>query len=120
MKRRPPKSTLFPYPPLFRSQTCSMQKLTPASLTISAAQTFQAGAQSRGGGGSLQQRLTRLLDQPPLDRGTWNAFAQDDRGRVLFNRNGGRFSVPAANTKPFGSPAASGLLPAVHRPRRRG
>src|SRR2546422_6257934 len=70
MKRRPPKSTLFPYPPLFRSQTCSMRKLILASLTISAALTVQAGAQSRGGGGSLQQRLTRLLDQPPFDRAT--------------------------------------------------
>src|SRR3989454_16287 len=94
-----------------------MRKLILASLTISAALTVQAGAQSRGGGGSLQQRLTRLLDQPPFDRATWNVFAQDDRGRVLFNRNGDRFSVPASNTKLVVSAAATVLLPADYRAR---
>src|SRR3989475_12772874 len=94
-----------------------MRKLILASLTISAALPVQAGAQSRGGGGSLQQRLTRLLDQPPFDRATWNVFAQDDRGRVLFNRNGDRFSVPASNTKLVVSAAATVLLPADYRAR---
>jgi len=94
-----------------------MRKLILASLTISAAFSLEAGAQSRGGGGSLQQRLTRLLDQPPFDRATWNVFAQDDRGRVLFNRNGDRFSVPASNTKLVVSAAATILLPADYRAR---
>src|SRR5712691_7925564 len=79
-----------------------MRKLILASLTIS-------------GACSLQQRLTRLLDQPPFDRATWNVFAQDDRGRVLFNRNGDRFSVPASNTKLVVSAAATVLLPADYR-----
>src|SRR5438105_13094343 len=91
-----------------------MRKLILASLTISAALSIQAGAQSRG---SLQQRLTRLLDQPPFDRATWNVYAQDDRGRVLFNRNGDRFSVPASNTKLVVSAAATVLLPADYRVR---
>src|SRR5256714_3612626 len=91
-----------------------MRKLILASLTISAASAVQAGAQSRG---SLQQRLTRLLDQPPFDRATWNVYAQDDRGRVLFPRNGDRFSVPASNTKLVVSAAASVLLPADYRAR---
>src|SRR6266480_2062052 len=75
-----------------------MRKLILASLTISAAISLQAQSRS-GGGGSLQQRVTRLIDQPPFDRATWNIYVQDDRGRVLFNRNGDRFSVPASNTK---------------------
>jgi D-alanyl-D-alanine carboxypeptidase/D-alanyl-D-alanine-endopeptidase (penicillin-binding protein 4) len=91
-----------------------MRKLILASLTISAALSTQAGAQNRG---SLQQRLTRLLDQPPFDRATWNVYAQDDRGRVLFNRNGDRFSVPASNTKLVVSAAATVLLPADYRAR---
>src|SRR5258705_10692138 len=91
-----------------------MRKLILASLTISAAFTVPAGAQSRG---PLQQRLTRLLDQPPFDRATWNVYAQDDRGRVLFNRNGDRFSVPASNTKLVVSAAATVLLPADYRAR---
>jgi len=95
-----------------------MRKLILASLTISAALAVQAGAQSRGGGGgSLQQRLTRLLDQPPFDRATWNIYAQDDRGHVLFNRNGDRFSVPASNTKLVVSAAGTVLLPADYRVR---
>ncbi|HYT64393.1 MAG TPA: D-alanyl-D-alanine carboxypeptidase, partial [Gemmatimonadales bacterium] len=84
-----------------------MRKLILASLTISAAVSLQA--QSRG---SVQQRVSRLLDQPPFDRATWNVYAQDDRGRVLFNRNGDRFSVPASNTKLVVSAVATALLPA--------
>src|SRR5213592_4936851 len=89
-----------------------MRKLILASLTISAAVSLQG--QSRG---SVQQRVSRLLDQPPFDRATWNVYAQDDRGRVLFNRNGDRFSVPASNTKLVVSAVATALLPADYRAR---
>ena len=89
-----------------------MRKLILASLTISAAVSLQAQ-----GRGSLQERVTRLLDQPPFDRATWNIFAQDDHGRVLFNRNGDRFSVPASNTKLVVAAAAAVLLPADYRVR---
>jgi len=89
-----------------------MRKLILASLTISAAVSLQA--QSRG---SVEKRVSRLLDQPPFDRATWNIFAQDDRGRVLLNRNGDRFSVPASNTKLVVSAAATILLPADYRAR---
>src|SRR5438094_10615089 len=91
-----------------------MQKLILASLTISAALTVPAAAQNRG---SLQQRITRLLDQPPFDRATWNVYAQDDRGHVLINRNGDHFSVPASNTKLVVAAAATVLLPAEYRVR---
>src|SRR5262245_16550936 len=93
---------------------CSMRKLILASLTISAAVSSALQAQSRG---SVQQRVTRLIDQPPFDRATWNIFAQDDRGRVLFNRNGDRFSVPASNTKLVVAATATVLLPADYRAR---
>ena len=89
-----------------------MRKLILASLTISAAAALQAQS-----GGSLQQRITRLLDQPPFDRATWNVYAQDDRGHVLFNRNGDHFSVPASNTKLVVAAAATVLLPADYRVR---
>src|SRR6266705_4322746 len=89
-----------------------MRKLILASLTISAAVSLQA--QRRG---SVQQRVARLLDQPPFDRATWNIYAQDDRGRVLFSRNGDRFSVPASNTKLIVAAAAAVLLPADYRVR---
>src|SRR2546428_1094795 len=92
-----------------------MRKLILASLTISAALSSRAGAQSRG---SLQQRLTRLLDQPPFDRATWNVYAQDDRGRVLFNRNGDRFSVPASNPRSVVRAAATVRRPADYAGRR--
>src|SRR5712691_8885998 len=95
-----------------------MRKLILASLTISAAASLHA--QNRGGGGgggSLEQRVTRLIDRPPFDRATWNIFAQDNRGRVLFNRNGDRFSVPASNTKLIVAAAATILLPADYRVR---
>ena len=84
-----------------------MRKLILASLTISS--TLQ--------GQSLERRLTRLLDAPPFNRATWNVFVQDDRGRVLFNRNGDRFSVPASNTKLVVAATAAVLLPADYRVR---
>src|SRR5207245_6959452 len=86
-----------------------MRKLSLASLTISGALSLHAQ--------SLQQRVTRLIDRPPFDRVTWNIFAQDNRGRVLFNRNGDRFSVPASNTKLIVAAAAAVLLPAAYRVR---
>ena len=100
-----------------------MRKLILASLTISGALSLQAqtpvGPPPRRTPlrGSLQQRLTTLLDQPPFDRATWNVFVQDDRGRVLFNRNGDRFSVPASNTKLVVAATAAVLLPADYRAR---
>ena len=83
---------------------CSMRKLILASLTISAAVSLQA--QSRG---SVQQRVTRLIDQTRFDRATWNIFAQDDRGRVLF-KLAARTTERTANTMLFnmtGQPAMS-------------
>ncbi len=98
-----------------------MRKLILASLTISGALSLHAQTAPRPRTtplrGSLQQRLSVLLDQPPFDRATWNVYAQDDRGRVLFNRNGDRFSVPASNTKLVVSAAATVLLPADYRAR---
>ena len=88
-----------------------MRKLILASLTISAAVHVPAQAQSR------EQRIARLLDSPPFNRVTWNIYAQDDRGRVIFNRNGDRLSVPASNTKLVVAAASSVLLPPDYRPR---
>jgi len=87
-----------------------MRKLILASLTIS-------GAASSLAAQSLQQRLTRLLETPPFNRATWNIYAQDDRGRVLFTHNGDRFSVPASNTKLVVAAAGTVLLPADYRVR---
>ena len=87
-----------------------MRKLILASLTIS-------GAVSASPAQSRDQHIGRLLDSPPFNRVTWNIYAQDDRGRVIFNRNGDRLSVPASNTKLVVAAAASVLLPADYRPR---
>lgn len=90
-----------------------MRKLILASLTISAA----AAAASSLPAQSREQRIARLLDSPPFNRVTWNIYAQDDQGRVIFNRNGDRLSVPASNTKLVVASAATVLLPADYRPR---
>ena len=94
-----------------------MRKLILASLTISAAAAAATSVHAQGSRGSVEQRVARLLDQPPFNRATWNIFAQDDRGRVLLNRNGDRFSVPASNTKLVVAAAATVLLPADYRAR---
>src|SRR5258708_12259719 len=87
-----------------------MRKLILASLTISAAVSLQAQS-----GGSVEKRVSRLLDQPPFNRATWNIYAQDNRGRVLLSRNGDRFSVPASNTKLVVAATGTVLLPAAYR-----
>ena len=84
-----------------------MRKLILASLCISGAVSLEAQG--------VQQRVTRLLEQPPFDKATWNIYAQDDRGRVLLNHNGDRLSVPASNTKLVVAATGTVLLPADYR-----
>ena len=96
-----------------------MRKLILASLTISSALAAQSPSSQRPRTvplrGSLEQRLAQLVDVPPFDRATWGIYVVDDRGRVLYQRNADRFSVPASNTKLVVTAAAAVLLPAGYR-----
>ena len=97
-----------------------MRKLILASLTISSAvaapaQTPAARPRTASLKGSLEQRLAQLIDTPPFNRATWGIYVVDDRGRVLYQRNADRFSVPASNTKLVVTAAAAVLLPADYR-----
>src|SRR5881409_37032 len=95
-----------------------MRKLILASLTISsslAAQTTAGRPRTVPLRGSLEHRLAQLIDAPPFSRATWGIYVVDDRGRVLFQRNADRLSVPASNTKLVVSAAATVLLPADYR-----
>src|SRR3989442_5250879 len=95
-----------------------MRKLILASLTISssvAAQTPAARPRTAPLKGSLEQRLAQLIDAPPFNRVTWGIYVVDDRGRVLYQRNADRFSVPASNTKLVVTAAAAVLLPPGYR-----
>src|SRR2546422_10613911 len=95
-----------------------MRKLILVSLTISssiAAQTPAARPRTAPLKGSLEQRLAQLIDVPPFNRATWGIYVVDDRGRVLYQRNADRFSVPASNTKLVVTAAAARALPAGHR-----
>src|SRR5437773_338206 len=98
-----------------------MRKLILASLIISSALGAQSRApappRTRPLSGSLAQRLTTLLDQPPFDRASWGLLVQDDAGRILYQRNADRFAVPASNTKLVVTAAAAVLLPADYRVR---
>src|SRR6267143_460965 len=101
-----------------------MRKLILASLTISSALGAQTPAaappplgRTRPLRGSLERRLTTLLDQPPFDRASWGVYVQDDGGRILYQRNADRFAVPASNTKLVVTATAAVLLPAGYRVR---
>src|SRR5260370_18039837 len=99
-----------------------MRKLILASLTISAslaAQTPTPAGRTRPLRGSLEQRLTTLLDAPPFDRATWGVLVQDDRGRGLYQRNADRYRAPASNTNLVVTAAATVLLPTDYRVRTR-
>ncbi len=93
-----------------------MRRLILASLTISSTLAAQ-GPKPRTAPlkGTLERRLAQLLDAPPFDRASWGLYVLDDRGRVLYQRDADRFSVPASNTKLVVSAAATVLLPADYR-----
>jgi D-alanyl-D-alanine carboxypeptidase/D-alanyl-D-alanine-endopeptidase (penicillin-binding protein 4) len=95
-----------------------MRKLILASLTISsslAAQTSAGRPRTTPLRGSLEQRIAQLIDAPPFNRATWGIYVVDDRGRVLYQRNADRLSVPASNTKLVVTAAAAVLLPPDYR-----
>jgi len=93
-----------------------MRKLILASLTISSTLAAQVPPpRTVPLRGSLARRLAALLDQPPFDRASWGVYVTDYRGRVLFDRNGERYSVPASNTKLVVTAAAAVLLPPDYR-----
>ncbi len=95
-----------------------MRRLILASLTISStatAQTATGRPRTVPLRGSLEHRLAQLIDAPPFDRASWGIYVVDDRGRVLYQRNADRFSVPASNTKLVVTATAAVLLPADYR-----
>ncbi|HKW39623.1 MAG TPA: D-alanyl-D-alanine carboxypeptidase/D-alanyl-D-alanine-endopeptidase [Gemmatimonadales bacterium] len=95
-----------------------MRRLILASLTISsslAAQSSSGRARNTPLRGSLEHRIAQLVDAPPFERATWGIYVVDDRGRVLYQRNADRFSVPASNTKLVVTAAAAVLLGPEYR-----
>src|SRR2546426_344754 len=89
-----------------------MRKLILASLTISASVAPQPPAARPPPAplkGSLEHRLAQLIAAPPFTRATWGIYVVDARGRVLYQRNADRFSVPASNTKLVVTAAAAVL-----------
>src|SRR5436309_2723575 len=95
-----------------------MRKRILPSLPIcssDAAQTPAARPRTAPLKGSLEQRLAQLIDVPPFNRATWGIYVVDDRGRVLYQRNADRFSVPASNTKLVVTAAAAVPLPPAYR-----
>src|SRR2546426_1128871 len=95
-----------------------MRRLILASLTLSsalAAQTPAGRSRTAPLRGSLEHRLVQLIDTPPFDRASWGIYVVDDRGRVLYQRNADRLSVPASNTKLVVTAAAAVLLPPDYR-----
>ena len=95
-----------------------MRKLILASLTISsgaAAQTPATRPRTVPLRGSLEHRLSQLVDAPPFNRATWGIYVVNDRGRLLYQRNADHLSVPASNTKLVVTAAAAVLLPPQYR-----
>jgi D-alanyl-D-alanine carboxypeptidase/D-alanyl-D-alanine-endopeptidase (penicillin-binding protein 4) len=69
------------------------------------------------GAQSLQKRLDRRLDAPPLDRTLWGVTVVDEKGKQLYGRNEGRLFTPASNTKLVVTAVAAALLPPDFRVR---
>jgi len=98
-----------------RSQTAPPPATArPATARPAAAPTGPASAPARR---NLERRVQTLLDQPPFNRAAWAIYAVDERGRVLVDKNGSRYAVPASNTKLVVSATAAVLLPPDYRAR---
>ena len=67
--------------------------------------------------GSLEHRITTLLDEPPFNRVTWGVEILDGKGKSLFHRNEQQLFVPASVTKLVVTATATVLLPAGYRVR---
>ena len=97
--------TMRPIPTLF---------LALALATPSSAQTPARTTPLRG---SLEKRITTLLDEQPFDRANWGLYVVDDKGHVRYQRNADRYYVPASNTKLVVTATATVLLPPDYRVR---
>ena len=86
----------------------------PAASAVASQQPAQTSAPSRR---AVERRLAALLDAAPFNRAAWAVYAVDERGRVLIDRNGSRYAVPASNTKLIVAAAAAALLPGDFRVR---
>lgn len=73
------------------------------------------GLQAQRSTGALAERMNRLLDEPPFDRGLWGVAIADPRGRIVYERNSGRLFVPASSTKVIVAAAALWMLPEDYR-----
>jgi D-alanyl-D-alanine carboxypeptidase/D-alanyl-D-alanine-endopeptidase (penicillin-binding protein 4) len=60
---------------------------------------------------SLEKRLDKRLDAPPLNRTLWGVMVVDHNGKKLYGRNEGRLFTPASNTKLVVTAVAAALLP---------
>jgi len=66
---------------------------------------------------TLSTRLSRLLDEAPLDRNLWGVAVLDARGRLLFGRNAERLFMPASNAKLLVSAVGAALFSPAERVR---
>src|SRR5256884_4420298 len=70
MIRRPPRSPLFPYPPLSRSRACvrSDGRATPSSLPVTAAGRWPRGRGTARGPAGTRRRRSRASPRPAPGR----------------------------------------------------
>ena len=112
-----------------------MSTSAAALLAAAAAALWAAGAQAQPSQGSgrarqsltpacrtrmgvrlsLPQRLDCLLDAKPYDVALWGVAVADPRGRIVYQRNGGRLFIPASAAKLVVTAVASTLLPPDYR-----
>lgn len=83
--------------------------MTPARLALAIVALLIAGATTVPAQ-SLKKRLTKRLDQAPLDHHHWGVAVLDDEGTLVFDRDAGRMFTPASNTKLVVTAAATILL----------
>ncbi|HEU5039193.1 MAG TPA: D-alanyl-D-alanine carboxypeptidase/D-alanyl-D-alanine-endopeptidase [Gemmatimonadales bacterium] len=105
-----------------RGDSSAGQRAAPLSSRarrgiLSALLVALLGAPALAAAQSLEKRIDRRLDTPPLNRTLWGVTVVDPKGKRLYGRNEGRLFTPASNTKLVVTAVAAAMLPPDFRVR---
>src|SRR5258708_23125849 len=92
MIRRPPRSTLFPYTTLFRSNTTETMP-TLAQLNQAGQGDLAAAISRHGGIGAVAQRLGLQLSSSSRPNGYWNDFSHVEQELRSFIEGQGTIGI---------------------------
>lgn len=98
------------------SAAWGMRGIVGGLLMAGAAAALGAQAPRAASGGTLEERVTSIVEQPAFKHSTWGVeFYSLDSGKTIYSMNGDKLFVPGSTTKLLTMGSALGLLGADYR-----